>query len=252
MDPLHLSPALRRRLAAPGTIVALTGAGVSAESGLPTFRGEGGLWEGHDPASLATPAAFARDPLLVWRFYAWRRARAAEAEPNAGHRALAALQRARPETRVVTQNVDGLHERAGSRLVLRLHGTLWRLRCVEEGRENEDLRRELGVLPPRCACGALLRPGVVWFGEALPPEVLLEAQRLVREAAVVLVAGTSSLVWPAAGLPGLAQEAGAFVVEINPEPTALSEDADEVLRETAARALPAIVEAAGGGLEARA
>lgn len=248
MDPLHLSPALRRRLAGPGPIVALTGAGVSAESGLSTFRGPGGLWEGHDAAALATPEAFARDALLVWRFYAWRRARAAEAAPNAAHQAVAALERARPETRLITQNVDGLHERAGSRSLLRLHGSLWRLRCVEEGRENEDLRRELGVLPPRCACGGLLRPGVVWFGEPLSSSVLGEAQRAVREAAVLLVVGTSSLVWPAAGLPGLAQEAGAYVIEINPEPTPLSEDADLVLREPAARALPAIAAAAGAAL----
>ena len=249
MDPVVLSSTLRRHLAGAGPIVALTGAGVSAESGLPTFRGPGGLWEGHDPVELATPEAFARDPLLVWRFYAWRRASAAAAAPNAGHRALAALSGARPETRIVTQNVDGLHERAGSPSVLRLHGSLWRLRCVGEGDEREDLRDDLAPLPPRCRCGALLRPAVVWFGEALDPGVLAAAHAAVRQAAVLLVAGTSSLVWPAAALPGVAREAGAFVVEVNPEPTALSDDADEVLRFPAGRALPALAAAAGAAIE---
>lgn len=248
MDPIVLSPALRRHLAGRGPIVALTGAGVSAESGLATFRGPGGLWEGRDPMELATPQAFERDPLLVWRFYAWRRARAVEARPNPAHEALAALERARPDTRIVTQNVDGLHERAGSRAVLRLHGSLWRVRCVAEGRENEDLRRELSSLPPRCGCGALLRPAVVWFGEVLSPDVLAAAQAAMREAAVVVVAGTSSLVWPAAGLPGLAQTAGAYVVEVNPETTPLSEDADEVLRAPAAVALPLLAAAAGAAI----
>jgi NAD-dependent deacetylase len=248
VDPIVLSPALRRHLAGRGPIVALTGAGVSAESGLATFRGPGGLWEGRDPMELATPQAFERDPLLVWRFYAWRRARAVEARPNPAHEALAALERARPDTRIVTQNVDGLHERAGSRAVLRLHGSLWRVRCVAEGRENEDLRRELSSLPPRCGCGALLRPAVVWFGEVLSPDVLAAAQAAMREAAVVVVAGTSSLVWPAAGLPGLAQTAGAYVVEVNPETTPLSEDADEVLRAPAAVALPLLAAAAGAAI----
>jgi NAD-dependent deacetylase len=251
VDPIVLTRTLRRHLAGPGPIVALTGAGVSAESGLATFRGPGGLWEGHDPQELATPGAFARDPLLVWRFYAWRRARAAEAAPNPAHRALAALATARPETRVITQNVDGLHERAGTPSVLRLHGSLWRVRCVEEGREQEDLRPEL-PLPPRCACGALLRPAVVWFGEGLPSHVLADATAAVRQAAVLIVAGTSSLVWPAAGLPGLARAAGAFVVEVNPEETPLSDDADEVLRWPAGRALPVLAAAAGVPLEARA
>jgi NAD-dependent deacetylase len=248
VDPIVLSPALRRHLAGRGPIVALTGAGVSAESGLATFRGPGGLWEGRDPMELATPQAFERDPLLVWRFYAWRRARAVEASPNPAHEALAALGQVRPDTRIVTQNVDGLHERAGSHAVLRLHGSLWRVRCVAEGRENEDLRRELSPLPPRCGCGALLRPAVVWFGEALSPDVLAAAQAAMREAAVVVVAGTSSLVWPAAGLPGLAQAAGAYVVEVNPETTPLSEDADEVLRAPAAVALPLLAAAAGAAI----
>jgi NAD-dependent deacetylase len=226
-------------------ILVLTGAGVSAESGLSTFRGPGGLWEGRDPMSLATPEAFREDPHTVWRFYAWRRAQAAAALPNPGHLALAALEAAHEDLLLVTQNVDGLHERAGSRRVVRLHGTLWRLRCVGPGHESEDRRLDLGELPPRCACGALLRPGVVWFGEALPGEALTDAERAARRARLVLVAGTSSLVHPAAALPALARRSGAYVVEINPERTPLSGEADERLAGPAGKVLPALVAAAG-------
>jgi NAD-dependent deacetylase len=239
------SPDLESRLRSGGPILALTGAGVSAESGLATFRGPGGMWEGHDPMELATPHAFEADPLTVWRFYAWRRARAAAAEPNPAHRALAALEAARPGFTLVTQNVDGLHERAGSRNVVRLHGSLWRVRCVDAGHAADDLREDLGELPPRCHCGALLRPGVVWFGEALPADALARAERAAREAALVIVAGTSSLVYPAAELPRIARAASAFVVEVNPEPTPLSDDVDERLAGPAGAILPQLVRAAG-------
>jgi len=228
-----------------GPIVCLTGAGVSAESGLQTFRGPGGLWEGRDPVSLATPEAFAVEPLNVWRFYAWRRAQAAAAKPNAGHRALAALERAGGEFLLVTQNVDGLHERAGSRRLVRLHGTLWRVRCAVEGWEADDLREDLGPLPPHCECGALLRPAVVWFGEALPEAELARATDAVRRAALVMVAGTSSVVYPAAALPRAARHAGAYVVEINPERTSLSDLAHERIAGPAGEVLPAMLEAAG-------
>ena len=205
---MELSARLRELLAGPGPWLALTGAGVSAESGLATFRGPGGLWEGRDPMELATPEAFRSDPEEVWRFYDWRRKRAAEAEPNDAHLALAALERSRDRFTLVTQNVDGLHERAGSREVIRLHGSLWRLRCTREQTEREDLRTELGPLPPRCDCGAMLRPGVVWFGEGLSPELLEAANRAASDAALVLVAGTSSMVYPAAALPLTARQAG--------------------------------------------
>ncbi len=250
MSDLVLSQTLRDRLAGPGPILALTGAGVSAESGLATFRGPGGMWEGRDPAELATPAAFAADPLTVWRFYAWRREQAAAAAPNPAHLALAALERGRSDFRLVTQNVDGLHERAGNERVLRLHGSLWRLRCTAEGREFNDRRADLVELPPRCDCGALLRPGVVWFGEALPLETLAEAERAAATAAVVLVAGTSSMVYPAAALPRVARAAGAYVVEINPEPTPLTAEVDEHLAGPAGEVLPRVVEAAGVDLQA--
>ena len=240
-----LDAALVDRLRSRGPLAVLTGAGVSAESGLATFRGPEGLWEGRDPLSLATPEAFAADPLLVWRFYDWRRHRAAEARPNAAHTALASWQRAREDFTLITQNVDGLHERAGSPDVLRLHGSLWRLRCTAERVEVEDLREDLGTLPPRCPCGALLRPGVVWFGEALPAEALARAERACARASVVLVVGTSSIVYPAAGLAHRALAGGALVVEVNPEPTPLSRFVHARLAGPAGAIVPGLAEAAG-------
>ncbi len=245
MDALTISPALRQRLLRPDPLVVLTGAGVSAESGLATFRGPEGLWEGRDPMRLASPQAFRADPLTVWRFYDWRRRQALKARPNPAHRALAAWERTHEQFLLVTQNVDGLHERAGNRKIMRLHGTLWRLRCAEECREFEDTREDLGELPPRCECGALLRPAVVWFGEALPGEALRRADRAARAAALVLVVGTSSLVYPAAALPLIARSAGAYVVEVNPEPTPITSQVDERLGGPAGEVLPAVAEAAG-------
>jgi NAD-dependent deacetylase len=245
MAELRISPRLSAALARGESVVALTGAGVSAESGLATFRGPGGLWEGRDPMELATPEAFRDDPMTVWRFYAWRRGQAARAKPNPAHLALAALERHGRDFLLITQNVDGLHERAGSRRVLRLHGTLWRLRCTAEGREYDDTRSDLGELPPRCSCGAPLRPGVVWFGEPLPLDVLAQAESAARAAAVLLVAGTSAMVYPAADLPRIARAAGAYVVEINPEPTPLSAEVDERLSGPAGEVLPALIAAAG-------
>jgi NAD-dependent deacetylase len=239
------SDALLSLLRGEGQLLILTGAGVSAESGLATFRGPGGLWDGRKPEDLATPEAFAADPEEVWRFYSWRRARAAAAEPNPAHRAIAALEAARSNVLLVTQNVDGLHERAGSRRVVRLHGSLWRLRCVAEGTEFEDLSPHLSPLPPRCSCGALLRPGVVWFGEPLPAEALRAAEAAARNAALVIVAGTSSLVYPAAALPAVARAAGAYLAEVNPDDTPLSPLAHERFRAPAGEVLPRLAEAAG-------
>ncbi len=250
MPTAEPSRQLVARLRAGQPVVALTGAGVSAESGLATFRGPGGLWRGRSPLELATPEAFAADPLEVWRFYAWRRTQASNARPNPAHLALAALERERPGFLLVSQNVDGLHERAGSRGIVRLHGTLWRLRCVAERREFDDRRADLGPLPPRCACGALLRPAVVWFGEPLPQEALERALAAVRAAGVVLVAGTSGAVYPAAWLPRIARESGAHVVEINPETTPFSAEADERIAAPAGQALPRLVAAAGIRCEA--
>jgi NAD-dependent deacetylase len=247
--PFEISEELRARLTGSGAITVLTGAGISAESGLATFRGPEGLWEGRDPMELATPEAFGRDPETVWRFYGWRRRQAARAEPNAAHRALAAWEAARPDLTLITQNVDGLHERAGNRSVIRLHGTLWRLRCVADGRESDDRDPAIGDPLPRCVCGALLRPCVVWFGEALPREAMATAERAVRDAAVLLVVGTSSLVYPAAALPQVGRAAGAYVVEVNPQPTALTAAVDEHLAGPAGTVVPALAASAGVALE---
>jgi NAD-dependent deacetylase len=233
----------RARLLSARRVVALTGAGISAESGVPTFRGPEGLWKTFRPEDLATSQAFARDPKLVWEWYAWRRERIAAVLPNAGHHALARLEERAPEFLLATQNVDGLHARAGSRRLLELHGSIWRLRCLGCSAEHEE-RAALAELPPRCGCGALRRPGVVWFGEALPEPVLREAFEASRAADVVLVVGTSSLVYPAAALPQAALAAGAFVIEVNPERTPLSAHCTLSLRGRAAEVLPSLVGAA--------
>ena len=219
----------------------LTGAGISAESGVPVFRGPGGLWRNFRPEELATPAAFARDPKLVWEWYDWRRSVIARAEPNPGHLALAEFERRVPDFCLITQNVDGLHDRAGSRQILKLHGDIWMLRCTGCGGEERNTAVPLAPLPPRCACGGLLRPGVVWFGEALPAETLAAAMEAARRAEVFLVAGTSAVVYPAAGLPRAALEHGARVIEINLEPTELSEVAQISLRAKCGEILPQLL-----------
>lgn len=231
----------------------LTGAGVSAESGLATFRGPGGLWEGRDPMTLANRGAFENDPQTVWRFYAWRREQARRAQPNAAHRAIAELEHTRPDPDgflLATQNVDGLHERAGSSRIVRLHGSLWRSRCAACDREFDDERWEFPALPPRCECGSPIRPGVVWFGEALPPEAWARAEAFARRSAIAIVAGTSAWVYPAAGLPEIAGRAGAYIVEVNPERTPLSAAVDEHIAGTAGEILPRLAAVAAGTGEA--
>jgi NAD-dependent deacetylase len=228
------------RLRTAQRVLALTGAGVSAESGVPTFRGPEGLWRQFRPEHLATPEAFGRDPRLVWEWYAWRREKVAACRPNAAHLALAALDARAPEFLLATQNVDGLHAQAGSRRMVELHGSLWRVRCTGCGRQA-DHREAFDELPPRCHCSALLRPDIVWFGEALPAAVLERAFAAAREAEVVLVVGTSSLVHPAAAIPEAALFAGAYVVEVNPEPTPLSARASVSLRGRAAEVVPWLV-----------
>ena len=198
----------RQWIADANSIVVLTGAGISAESGVPTFRGDGGLWRNFRPEDLATPEAFERDPLLVWEWYDWRRQLIAGVQPNAGHKALARLERAKPDFTLVTQNVDGLHDRAGSYRVLKLHGDIWRLRCTDCGADWPERRAPLPKLPPKCRCGAMARPGVVWFGEALPAGIMLEAQHATESAEVLLVVGTSAVVYPAASLIPFAKKRG--------------------------------------------
>jgi NAD-dependent deacetylase len=233
--------AVRDLIARSERIVAFTGAGISAESGIPTFRGAGGLWKQFRPEDLATPEAFRRDPKLVWEWYDWRRQVVARAEPNAGHRALAELERRKPEFALITQNVDGLHDRAGSRRVLKLHGDIWTVRCTRCGRESEDPRPAMPSLPPECGCGGLLRPGVVWFGESLDGDVLNESGKLAKNAEVFLTIGTSAVVYPAAGLIGIARSGGAVVVEVNPEQTAFSDQVDYSLRGPSGEILPQLL-----------
>jgi NAD-dependent deacetylase len=226
-------------------VAVLTGAGMSAESGVPTFRDAlTGLWSNFDPEQLATPEAFRANPALVWRWYSERRSGVLAAQPHAGHLALARVTGRFDSLTVVTQNVDGLHARAGSREVLELHGNILHSRCLDECGVRYDHPDHLPAgAPPRCPeCGAPLRPGVVWFGELLDPAVLDRAERLLAQAQVVLVIGTSGLVYPAAGLPSIARRSGAKVVVINPEPSALDSLAHLVLPLTAAQALPALLD----------
>jgi NAD-dependent deacetylase len=228
-------------------VVALTGAGVSAESGVPTFRdAQTGLWADFKPEELATPEAFRANPRRVWEWYAWRRERVRSVQPNAGHIALAVMETRVPHFLLVTQNVDGLHRRAGSRRVVELHGNLERVKCFEDEAPVEDWT-ESGEVPPLCPrCGGWLRPDVVWFGEMLPEGAFAESVTATEQCEVFLSIGTSTLVQPAADLPRLAQANGALVVEVNPEATPLSAWADVSLRGKAGEILPALVAAVWG------
>ena len=233
--------AVREWLRDASSIAVLTGAGVSAESGVPTFRDANGVWRKHRAEQLATPGAFARDPKLVWEWYDWRRSVLAQAKPNPGHYALAAAETRARKFTLITQNVDGLHELAGNRNVLRLHGSIWMLRCLECGREREDRRTPLPEIPPRCECGGMLRPGVVWFGEALPANIWREADKAARTADLFLLIGTSAVVYPAAGLAMMAKASGARVVEINIAETGLSGGIDEFLQGPSGELLPQLM-----------
>jgi NAD-dependent deacetylase len=238
--PATLVDALRRAR----SITVLTGAGASAESGVPTFRDAvTGLWSSVDIAAVASPAGFRNDPERVWAWYAERRRAMDGAEPNAGHRALVALAAMVPDFALVTQNIDGLHQRAGSRNVIELHGSLYRARCVQAAAHTAAWE-PADSLPPVCErCGGLMRPDVVWFGETLAVDVLRLADRFAREADVFLAVGTSGIVEPAASLPFVALSAQAIVVEINPASTPLTDYADHVLSGPSAQLLPALVAA---------
>jgi len=235
----------RRWLAGAERVAVLTGAGISHESGIPVFRGPSGLWRQYRPEELATPEAFARDPRLVWEWYDWRRSVVAGAEPNPGHYALVELERRTPDFTLITQNVDGLHDRAGSHRLLKLHGDLWTLRCVGCSAETVNRTVPLPEMPPRCSCGGLLRPGVVWFGETLPVDALQQALLAAERAQVCLVVGTSAVVQPAASLPLLARRAGARVIEVNAESTPLSPLAEASFLGPAGVLLPQLVETTG-------
>ena len=229
------------------SVTVLTGSGVSAESDVPTFReAQTGLWARFDPEELATPEAFACDPRHVWEWYSWRRKLVERAIPNPGHEALAELEACVPSFALITQNVDGLHRRAGSQNVIELHGNIRRSKCWREGVAVEP-REDDAAVPPSCPrCGAFLRPDVVWSGEALPIDALAEAFDVACGCDLFFSAGTSGLVQPAASLPFEALRSGAVVVEVNPDETPLTRYASYALRGRAGEVLPALVKTAYG------
>jgi len=222
-------------------IVVLTGAGISAESGIPTFRGEEGLWKQYRAEELATPIAFIKDPKLVWEWYDWRRGIIASKKPNAGHKILRRWEKIFPNFILITQNIDGLHQKAGSKNILELHGNIWKVRCTEERTITENHDIPLEEIPLHCPdCGALLRPHVVWFGESLSSSVLYKAFQVSSSCEIIFSIGTSAMVQPAASLPLAATEANAKIVEINPDPTPLTSYADFSFRGKAGEILPLI------------
>lgn len=222
-------------------VVVLTGAGISAESGVPTFRGSDGIWQHYRVTDLATPEAFARDPELVWAFYNWRRELISRVEENRAHRALVALEQTVPDFTLVSQNVDGLHHRAGSKNIIEVHGNLWRVQCTACDQIYVDMSVDMGKLPQCRDCGGLLRPDVVWFGESLDGQLLYRAEEAARNCEVMLVIGTSGIVYPVAFLPALAKDGGAFVVEINQEETPVSPGLDLTILGQAGDIVPLLV-----------
>ncbi len=219
-------------------IVFFTGAGLSAESGIPTYRGSGGIWHKYNYEDYACQRAFDRDPEMVWDFHDQRRAKVASCEPNVGHRIVAETQRQKPSVTVITQNIDGLHQRAGAGDVLELHGSLWRVRCDEEGTVRADFT--LPMNPRRCACGAYFRPDIVWFEDSLDRDVLLAAREALEHCDLLVTIGTSAVVYPAAELPVIAMRRGAVTVEINLEETPVSHLYQHRLRGPASEVLAAM------------
>ncbi len=217
----------------------LTGAGISAESGIPTFRGAGGIWEKYDFTKLATPEGFNEDPRLVWEWYQLRQREMKKAEPNPAHVTIAKMEDHFEEFAVLTQNIDGMHRRAGSRNIIELHGNIWRMRCPRDG-TIIDLDSPVEDIPPMCHCGSLLRPDVVWFGEQLSHDVLERASEAATKSDVMFVVGTSAVVYPAAALPVLTKNKGGLVVEVNVERTDLSAYADLSIFGRAGELLPAL------------
>ncbi|MEW5807280.1 MAG: NAD-dependent deacylase [Acidobacteriota bacterium] len=234
----EFSENLKRFADADKKVCVLTGAGVSRESGIPTFRGKDGLWRNYDATQLATPEAFAYDPVLVWEWYNWRRGLIKPISPNPGHIAISRMENHYKDFTLITQNVDGLHAKAGNKKILELHGNIWQVRCVKEGTMSENFDYPLDPIPPKCSCGAMLRPNVVWFGEALNQEILSEAFQKASKCDLFLIVGTSGIVYPAASIPYEAKSSGVFIVDVNPEPSNLTHIADEFIQGPSGEALP--------------
>ncbi|OGL48866.1 MAG: NAD-dependent deacylase [Candidatus Schekmanbacteria bacterium RIFCSPHIGHO2_02_FULL_38_11] len=224
------------------SVVVLTGAGISAESGVPTFRGEDGLWRKYMAEELATPYAFARDPRLVWEWYDWRRQIISKCLPNPGHYAIAKLETVYPDFLLITQNVDGLHVKAGSKNLREIHGNIWRVRCTGEERVSENIEVPLKDIPPMCECGKMLRPHIVWFGESLDSEDIKISYEAIEKCELFFSVGTSALVQPAASFAMIAKENSACVVEINRDPTPISDLVDYSVMGRAGEILPELVE----------
>lgn len=245
MSPVALSGRLRKVLERADRVVAFTGAGISAESGVPTFRSAGGIWQNMRPEELASMAGFMRNPELVWEWYAQRKRIMADVRPNLGHTALARMEKLFPHFSVITQNIDNLHRRAGSATVFELHGNIERNYCMScgLGYTNDEVLGVQGV-PVCTSCGGRIRPDVVWFGEMLPEDQWAHAVAAAERADLFLSVGTSAVVYPAASLPLVARQTGAYLVEINPETTPLTERADEFLQGQAGEVLPVLLDAA--------
>ncbi|HEX9971362.1 MAG TPA: NAD-dependent deacylase [bacterium] len=236
------SAMLISRLRSAKTVSVLTGAGISAESGVPTFRGEEGLWQKFRPEELANFDAFLRNPKLVWEWYNYRKHIVNQVAPNAGHYAISKMESLFPHFHLITQNVDDLHRKAGSKQIYELHGNIMRNRCVDCSKHYNEMPEADQDVLPRCDCGGLIRPDVVWFGETLPPLELKRSFDAARSSDVFFSIGTSAVVQPAASLPLEAKHEGAYVVEINIEPTAISHYVDETILGKAAEILPQLVE----------
>jgi len=233
---------LKNKLASARAITVVTGAGISADSGVPTFRGPEGLWRTFRPEDLATPEAFARDPRLVWEWYNWRRELIATKQPNPAHGVVVEIERRVTQFWLITQNVDGLHRRAGSRRLSEIHGNIWKVRCTVCGRISDNHDVPIQILPLCPACHGLLRPHIVWFGESLASEDLQQSYAALEVSDLCLVVGTSGVVYPAAGFASVAKKSGAFVAEINLDPTPNSEWVDVTIRGRAKDVLPLLLD----------
>jgi len=234
---------VQSKLSQARSVTVLTGAGISADSGVPTFRGADGLWRRYRAEDLATPEAFARDPTLVWEWYDWRRELIATKRPNQAHETLAQMEQRFDRFWLITQNVDGLHRDAGSRKLSEIHGNIWMVRCTACGLVTENRDVPISILPLCRTCGGLLRPHIVWFGEALAAEDLQASDRALRTSEVCLIIGTSGLVYPAAGFASIAKQSGAFVVEINLDPTPQSSLVDVAIQGRAKEIVPLLLQA---------